>query len=325
MQKKVSAPQINLGLGDLNNVTLEAPTDGDVLTYDTGAWVAAPSGGGVPVIEPDKQVVFGTGTGVTSNESLLYDTTTNTLIVGTPDGPGSISSDAGETLTIEGPAGLILSSTDGAIDILSELYASGLAGNLGDVLTASAPGTPPHWAAASTGASQAFYANASFEYGSFNQIQQIFQYDVLSTASFANVDNESAQIQLIEEGLYKITIIPTINQVNWYGGDTNWVPQVAVYGSVLPNAISSYFSQHRSYAPDENANQEVAYGFYQLDSQGCTFSDTYLYNVYNPTVGDNPEILDISIYVGNYSNNQQNLAGQVNVVIERIASTTGST
>jgi hypothetical protein len=71
-------------LDDLTDVTITAPADGEVLTYDnvTGEWVnAAPTGGGGTPGGSDTEVQFNDGGSFGGDSTFTFNKTTNTLTV----------------------------------------------------------------------------------------------------------------------------------------------------------------------------------------------------------------------------------------------------
>jgi hypothetical protein len=140
------------------------------VTVDSSGRVTAVETGtpGDTIIEPAKQVVYGTGTGITSDSSLTYDVSSSTMTVGAT-GPASVESEAGEQLSVYSDTKLVMSSDDivevsgdettvngetklsltstGSVDINAELTFNDVATVDGYVLTAKGPGLAPEWVA----------------------------------------------------------------------------------------------------------------------------------------------------------------------------------
>lgn len=105
-----------------------------------------------PVIPPATsapldQVVYGTGSGVTSSNTLTYDSSVNTLTVGA-SGPALITSDPGQSLTISGDTSVTLTTSN--LDRLSinaggAFAVGGDTGTSGQVLVSQGSAGVPIW------------------------------------------------------------------------------------------------------------------------------------------------------------------------------------
>ncbi len=117
---------------------------------------------------PVNQVLYGTGSGVTSSSTLTYDSGTSTMTVGGTASAGLISSDPAQPLTVESDVSLtfrtgsvnrLIINTNGSFSI------AGSAGTSGYVLTSTGASTSPTWQPASgggTGTVQSFaFTNAN--------------------------------------------------------------------------------------------------------------------------------------------------------------------
>lgn len=90
------------------NIDGSVGTSGQVIT--SGGTGASPTWTTVTISQPANQLVYGTGSGVTSDANLTYDSGTDTLTVASATG-GLISAGAGQNMTIDADGGVILSST----------------------------------------------------------------------------------------------------------------------------------------------------------------------------------------------------------------------
>jgi len=107
---------------------------------------------------PNHQVAFGNGLGITSDPNFTYNSSTNTLAVGA-SAPGLISSDSGQSLTINGFTTLTLSTNNTnrlTIGTTGSFIIGGSAGTTGQVLTSNGAGSSPSWQTVAGGGSVSF-------------------------------------------------------------------------------------------------------------------------------------------------------------------------
>lgn len=98
------------------------------------------------VSAPNNQIIYGTGSSITSSSHLTYDDTTGTMVVG--HGPSGISSGPGYLFNIISDVAitLMVQGTDRfTIGTNGVLSVSGSTGNNGQVLMSSGPGSAPTW------------------------------------------------------------------------------------------------------------------------------------------------------------------------------------
>jgi hypothetical protein len=102
-----------------------------------------------PLSAPLNQLVYGTGPGVTSNAGLTYDSSIETLRVGTTGG-ALVASIAGQSMTLEGATTVTLKTN--AVDRIiiganGSVSIGGGTGTAGQVLTSAGASATPIWAA----------------------------------------------------------------------------------------------------------------------------------------------------------------------------------
>ena len=103
--------------------------------------------------EPATQIVYGSGTGITSNSDFTFDGSTYTLSIGSVSLPTSIEAGIGQLITVSGDAGSRLKSNTNTFGINSAgaVLINSAAGTSGQVLTSAGAGSPSSWTTISPG------------------------------------------------------------------------------------------------------------------------------------------------------------------------------
>lgn len=86
MQTKINGSQVNILLNDLADVDLPTPSVDDVVKWNGSAWVNSPDLSGGAISRPAEQIVYGTGSGLTSASTLLAAPSTGKFWINTSDG-----------------------------------------------------------------------------------------------------------------------------------------------------------------------------------------------------------------------------------------------
>jgi len=122
-------------------VNASAGTAGQVLTSAGSSLPPTWSPAGVSA--PLNEIVYGTGSGVTSDVDFTFDTTTDTLVVGA-DANGAITAATGFSITLESNGGI----NNITLTSAGEINVNGSVGSAGQVLTSAGFGSAATWAAA---------------------------------------------------------------------------------------------------------------------------------------------------------------------------------
>jgi hypothetical protein len=282
MQRKISDPQTNLTLGGLSDVDTAGAIDDYVLTYNSGLWSPSPVSGSIA--EPDTQVLYGTGASVTSDPTLIYDQPTNTLTVGDLLDSGLIESGAGQELVIDGIQSLRLKSTNGVVDIQSEVYLNGAAGDSGYIFTSDGPGNAPYWSLPSGGgtvSNVAYYMQPLSPSPVFNgdifTTWVVNQLGDLSPLTPIVTWNGSDRYTAEENAIIKITVLVKIN-VPVPGplpaGDIAYGTQFELGGGSM---FTSDSTQHVRYAANSSVFSGAASFPAQINTETITWTDIYIW------------------------------------------------
>ena len=128
--------------------TYGSSTKVPVFTVDSKGRLTSSSEVSIPTVSaPNSQILYGTGSSVTSSTALTFTESTNTLGLG-GSGAASISSDVGYPMLISGDTYITFSTAgQNRLSILQtgEITLNSVSGTAGQVLTSQGAGQPPAW------------------------------------------------------------------------------------------------------------------------------------------------------------------------------------
>ena len=133
----LSASGVTAGTYTVSTITVDAK----------GRITAASSGTGSTISAPANQIVYGTGSSVTTDSGLSYISGTSTLQVGT-SGAALLASGTGQTLTMSSDTSVRLyvnGSNRFSIDTTGAISISGNKGSSGQALISAGTSSPPSW------------------------------------------------------------------------------------------------------------------------------------------------------------------------------------